>query len=246
LKETEEKKKRKEAGPAAEAAPEAAEEAGKDLRESAPDVGRPEEADTGAERPEGAEPETGSPEEPQEVRLAREVEQWQEKHLRLLADFENYKKRAAREKADLVQYGNEGLLKDLLPVIDNMERVLAYSMQEGDWKDFQRGVELVISEIHKTLAGHGVQPLQVLGADFDPTLHAAMQRVETEQAPANTVVEEFQKGYLFRDRLLRPALVAVAAPVPAAGHAEGRDDAGEGAGPGPGAEGQAGGGEKVS
>jgi molecular chaperone GrpE len=159
-------------------------------------------------------PEVVEPEESVEDRLAREAEQWQDKYLRLMADFENYKKRAAKEKANLIQYGNETLLKDLLPVIDNMERVLAYSLQEGDWKDFQRGVELVVTEIHKTLSKHGVHALQVLGVDFDPNLHEAMQRLETDQAPPDTVVEEFQKGYLFRDRLLRPSLVAVAASSP--------------------------------
>jgi len=154
-----------------------------------------------------------------------------------MADFENYKKRAAREKADLVQYGNETLLKDLLPVIDNIERVLAYSLQEGDWKDFQDGVELIVSEIHKTLTGHGVRSLEAVGASFDPNLHEAMQRVETDRAAPDTVVQEFQKGYLLRDRLLRPSLVAVA--VPGRG-AEGGAGEADGTGDGVGAAGNEG------
>ncbi len=184
-------------------------------------IGGSEDSDPGREQADAADPETPeAEEEPEEVRLAREAEQWQDKYLRLMADFENYKKRAAKEKGDLIQYGNGTLLKDLLPVIDNMERVLAYSLQEGDWKDFQRGVELVVTEIHKTLSKYGVKALQVLGVNFDPNLHEAMQRVETDQAVPDTVVEEFQKGYIFRDRLLRPSLVAVAASTPETKDAE--------------------------
>ena len=140
----------------------------------------------------------------------REKEELEDKNLRLRADFENFRKRVNKEKANLIQYGNESLLGDLLPVIDNIERILTYSLQETGWERFREGVELVLTEIHKTLSRYGVQALDALGKDFDPTLHEAMQRVETDETPPNIVLEVYQKGYLYHEKLLRPSRVAVA------------------------------------
>jgi len=144
--------------------------------------------------------------------LVEENEELQDKFVRLMADFDNYKKRASKEKSDVIQFGNEGLLKDILPVIDNIERLLTYSYREGSWKSFQEGVELLLAEINKTLAKYGVEPIEALGKAFDPNIHQAMQRSETDEVEANTVVEVYQKGYLYRSRLLRPSLVVVAVP----------------------------------
>ena len=159
-------------------------------------------------------PEGGAEEEPSlEEKLDQALQEkdvLEDKYLRLRADFENFKKRATKEKSNLIQYGNEALLKDLLPVIDNIERVLAFSLQEGDWKDFQKGVELVVAELHKTFSKFGLEPLESMGKNFDPNLHEAMQTLKTDQATPDTVVEELQKGYLYRDKLLRPSLVIVA------------------------------------
>ena len=80
-----------------------------------------------------------------------------------MADFDNYRKRASKEKSDVIQFGNEGLLKDILPIIDNIERLLTYSYGEGSWKSFQEGVELVLAESNKTLAKYGVEPIEALG-----------------------------------------------------------------------------------
>jgi molecular chaperone GrpE len=129
-----------------------------------------------------------------------------------MADFDNYKKRASKEKSDVIQFGNEALLKDILPIIDNIERLLTYSYREGSWKSFQEGIELLLTEINKTLSTYGVEPIEALGKEFDPNIHQAMQRSETDEVDANTVVEVFQKGYLYRSRLLRPSLVVVAVP----------------------------------
>jgi molecular chaperone GrpE len=142
--------------------------------------------------------------------LVKENEELQDKFVRLMADFDNYKKRASKEKSDVIQFGNEGLLKDILPIIDNIERLLTYSYGEGSWKSFQKGVELVLAESNKTLAKYGVEPIEALGRTFDPNLHQAMQRSETDEVEANTVVEVYEKGYLYRGRLLRPSLVVVA------------------------------------
>ena len=142
--------------------------------------------------------------------LVRENEELQDKFVRLMADFDNYRKRASKEKSDVIQFGNEGLLKDILPIIDNIERLLTYSYGEGSWKSFQEGIELVLAEIGKTLAKYGVEPIEALGKVFDPNIHQAMQRSETDEVEANTVVEVYEKGYLYRGRLLRPSLVVVA------------------------------------
>lgn len=140
----------------------------------------------------------------------REKEELEDKYLRLRADFENFRKRSNKEKANLIQYGNESLLGDLLPVVDNIERVLTYSFQESGWEHFREGIELVLTEIHKTLGRYGVRAIDALGKPFDPNLHEAMQRVETDDAPPDTVVEEYQKGYFYHERLLRASRVAVA------------------------------------
>jgi molecular chaperone GrpE len=164
-----------------------------------------------------------SPEEKAEE-LLKENEELQDKFVRLMADFDNFKKRASKEKSEIIQFGNEGLLKDILPIIDNIERLLTYSHQEASWKSFQEGIELLLAEIGKTLATYGVEPIEAMGKPFDPNLHQAMQRSETEAVAANTIVEVYQKGYLYRGRLLRPSLVVVAVPPKREQEAEGEEE----------------------
>ena len=164
-----------------------------------------------------------SPEQ-REEQLVKENEELQDKFVRLMADFDNYKKRASKEKSDVIQFGNEGLLKDILPVIDNIERLLTYSYREGTWKSFQEGIELLLAEINKTLSKYGVEPIEALGKPFDPNVHQAMQRAETDEVDANMVVEVYQKGYSYRDRLLRPSLVVVS--VPPKGEEEAKEEEG--------------------
>ena len=163
--------------------------------------------------------------EQREEQLVKENEELQDKLVRLMADFDNYRKRASKEKSDVIQFGNEGLLKDILPVIDNVERLLTYSYREGSWKSFQEGVELLLAEINKTLAKYGVEAIEALGKVFDPNIHQAMQRSETDEVEANTVVEVYQKGYLYRSRLLRPSLVVVAVPPKGEEEEEGEEGA---------------------
>ena len=156
--------------------------------------------------------------------LVKENEELQDKFVRLMADFDNYKKRASKEKSDVIQFGNEALLRDILPIIDNIERLLTYSYREGSWKSFQEGIELLLAEIGKTLAKYGVEPIEALRKAFDPNLHQAMQRSETDEVDANTVMEVYQKGYLYRGRLLRPSLVVVAVPPKGEEEAKGEED----------------------
>lgn len=174
--------------------------------------------------PEASEEEADSaPAELSPEQLVKENEELQDKFVRLMADFDNYRKRASKEKGDVIQFGNEGLLRDILPIIDNIERLLTYSYREGSWKSFQEGIELLLAEINKTLAQYGVEPIEAMGKVFDPNIHQAMQRSETDEVEANTVVEVFQKGYLYRSRLLRPSLVVVAVPPKGEEEAKGEE-----------------------
>jgi molecular chaperone GrpE len=130
--------------------------------------------------------------------------------LRQAAELENYKKRSARERDDAARYANEMLLKDLLPVVDNLERAVAHAAGGGNGKPLVEGVEMVLRSLLDTLAKHGVSQMIALGQPFDPAKHEAIAQVESEDHEPNSIVEELHKGYLLRERLLRPALVSVA------------------------------------
>lgn len=130
--------------------------------------------------------------------------------LRVMAEFENYKKRTAREMRDVVKYANEKIAKELLTVVDNLERAIASASGHCSPEDpLVQGVELTLNETLKLLERHQVLPVKALEQPFDPNFHQAMMQEEVEDKPPNTVVKELQKGYMIHDRLLRPALVVV-------------------------------------
>ena len=130
--------------------------------------------------------------------------------LRMAAELDNFKKRSARELDDLRKYANDKLIRQLLPVVDNLERAIASATQDSEnGRSLVDGVALTLAEIMKILETHYVSPIQALGEPFDPTFHQAMCQEESADHPPNTVVQEFQKGYLIHDRLLRPAMVVV-------------------------------------
>lgn len=130
--------------------------------------------------------------------------------LRMAAELDNYKKRAARELDDIKKYATENLLRQLLTVVDNLERAIASAASENEnGQSLVDGVALTLAEIMKILEKHYVSPIQALGEPFDPAFHQAMCQEESADQPPNTVVQEFQKGYLIHDRLLRPAMVVV-------------------------------------
>ena len=132
--------------------------------------------------------------------------------LRQAAELENYKKRAAREKTEAIRYANESLVKDLLPVLDNLERALDYAQGGGNGKPLLEGIEMVLKSFVEILGKHGVNPISAVGEPFDPNKHEAIAQVVTQEHKPNTVVEEHHKGYYLLDRLLRPAQVSVAKP----------------------------------
>jgi molecular chaperone GrpE len=133
--------------------------------------------------------------------------------LRVSADFENYKKRATREMEEFRKYANQSLLKEMLSVVDNLELAIN-SSNDGEKTDktLIEGLNLTLNEILRVFEKFDVKPIEARGKTFDPAYHEAVMREETDDYPENTVVSEFQKGYLIHDRLLRPAMVVVAMP----------------------------------
>lgn len=138
---------------------------------------------------------------------AREAEELRERHLRLLADFDNYKKRAERERHEHIGRASEDLVSRLLPIVDNLERALAATGSGAD--ALRSGLELIHRQLWDELRREGLRPVEALGHPFDPNLHDAVATVRDSGQPPDTVVAELQRGYFFRDRLVRPALVRV-------------------------------------
>jgi molecular chaperone GrpE len=148
-----------------------------------------------------------------ESKTAEAGENWN-RFLREKADLENFRKRTSREKEELLNYGVKSLIEEILPVVDNMERALAHSCEEES-SAVVEGVKMTHSMLMSSLRKFGVTPVEASpGTLFDPAFHQAMNKVETGDFPPNSVVEEFQKGYMLRERLLRPAMVSVATALP--------------------------------
>ncbi|HSP80999.1 MAG TPA: nucleotide exchange factor GrpE [Myxococcaceae bacterium] len=133
-----------------------------------------------------------------------------ERALRATADLENYKKRAQKEKEEVQKFGSERLLKDLLPVMDNLDRALEAASRSTDFESFLKGVEMTRKSFESALGKHGVKAFSAVGQPFDPRLHEAMQQVETAEVPEGHVAFEAVRGYTLNERLVRPALVGVA------------------------------------
>lgn len=140
---------------------------------------------------------------------SQEAHDFMDKYLRTYAELENFKKRIAKDQADWIKYTNEGLIRELLTVMDNLMRAKAHSQPAPELSQWVAGVELTVKQFEEILAKFGVTAIKTLGLPFDPSVHQAMLQI-VSKAEEGTVVEEFQKGYLLHDRVLRPALVAVA------------------------------------
>lgn len=131
-------------------------------------------------------------------------------YVRARADLENYRKRAQREKEDLARFANENLIREILPVLDNLERALDHATSDdAEMKGLLEGVQMTVSQFQKALEKFGVTLVVSHGKPFDPAHHEAMGQIESTEHPSNMVAQELQKGYLLNDRLLRPALVMV-------------------------------------
>jgi molecular chaperone GrpE len=142
--------------------------------------------------------------------LQQEISRFRELYLRKLADFDNYRKRQEREMVEFRRYSNAELMRDCLPVLDNLERAL--TAPGGDGKGLREGVELVLRQFREILGRYGLSEVDPMDQPFDPALHEAIQRYEVSGVQEATVVQVLQKGYRLGERLIRPALVIVAVP----------------------------------
>jgi molecular chaperone GrpE len=152
----------------------------------------------------------GTPLEEAQAEIARIRDQL----LRTAADYDNFRKRTRREVDDAQKRGKEELLRELLPVFDNLERAVVHAGQASDAKAVADGVNMVLKQFQDTLGKVGIKRIAAVGGAFDPSLHEAIQQVETNDHPAGTIVAEVQPGYAMGDRLLRASMVVVAKPRP--------------------------------
>ncbi|MFQ5847082.1 MAG: nucleotide exchange factor GrpE [Candidatus Methylomirabilales bacterium] len=159
---------------------------------------------------------------------AHELQELQDRYLRLAADFDNYRKRVMRERAELIRTAHEGLLLEFLPVLDNLERALAAARSSAASSQANEtlieGVEITLRLFKGVLEKEGVKAIETVGRPFDPTVHHAVEQVRATDHPENTVVEEVLRGYLLNQKVLRPALVKVSTDVAASVEAEGRSE----------------------
>lgn len=194
--------------------------------EAAADAAPADEA-SAAEPAAGEAPADEAPEPSELDRLRRELEEAREEarknhdlYLREAAETENTRKRVTKEKQDAIRYANETLVRDLLPVIDDLERAARHAPADGTPQPLLDGIEMVLKGCFEALRKHGVTQITAKGQPFDPEKHEAYAQVETAEHEANTVVDEIHRGYCLADRLLRPSLVSVARP-PAPKEADG-------------------------
>jgi molecular chaperone GrpE len=142
---------------------------------------------------------------------AEEVTNLNDKYLRLAAEFDNYKRLIQRDLRDQIRFGNEHLLKELLPVVDNLERAIKSSREGGGNDVLIQGVDLTLKQLTGALTRFHVVPVETVGRPFDPATHQAVTSIESEKVPKQHVVDELQRGYLLHDRILRAAMVSVSA-----------------------------------
>jgi molecular chaperone GrpE len=139
--------------------------------------------------------------------LKTERDELKELLLRRQAEFDNFRKRSEREKSDFYQYAGMEVVRDLLPILDDFDR--ARKVETAD-ADYAKGVDMIYNRLYETMKKQGLEPIDTEGKTFDPHLHQAVERVETKDAEDNAIIGEFQRGYFFKGKLLRPAMVRVA------------------------------------
>jgi len=181
-----------------------------------------------SEQSEQPEPEKGQVQDQQDLEALKkdletargEVAQLHDKWLRAVAELDNYRKRVQKERNDFYLYGNETFARELLPVLDNLERAIEHARESGIDHSILEGVDLIQRQFLSVLEKSGVVPISSLGKEFDPGVHEAVMEEESEDRPPRTIIKEVEKGYMLRNRLLRPSKVVLAkAHVPKDGEA---------------------------
>ncbi|MFD2612714.1 nucleotide exchange factor GrpE [Paenibacillus gansuensis] len=137
------------------------------------------------------------------------AEENNQRYLRTQADLENFRRRTRQEKEELAKYASAKLLEQLVPVLDNFERALAASKDNRDYDSFAKGVDMIFRQFEQVLTNEGLAPIESVGQPFNPEFHQAIMQVESDEYEEGTVVEEVQKGYTLKDKVLRPAMVKV-------------------------------------
>jgi len=140
--------------------------------------------------------------------LEEKIKKQEDRYLRLVAEFDNYKKRNARLYDSMVQSAREGMMSPLLEVVDNFERALE-SSEDSDIKSFKKGTRLIYEQLNELLRKEGVEPIEAVGAEFNPNLHEAMMQVESDEYPEGIIVGEVIRGYKLRDKVIRFSKVTV-------------------------------------
>lgn len=155
------------------------------------------------------EPESEEGKETADTSLQQALTEAHDKYLRLYAEFENYKKFAAKQREELLQYAHEHIMSDLLTAIDHLELALHHASEDSERSSLVEGVEMTLKELLSILGKHGLSSIKSSGKPFDPHVHQAMSQMETDDIDENMVVKEFRKGYMYKDRVLRASLVEV-------------------------------------
>ncbi|MHB1679073.1 MAG: nucleotide exchange factor GrpE [bacterium] len=150
--------------------------------------------------------------------LKKEFDELNEKYFKILADSENFRKRISREKEESLKYSNENLVKDLLPILDYLDLAINHSASyidndtSGNLKIFVDGVKMADNEFIKVLSNHGVKIIETENKNFDPNFHEVVEMVKDSAEPEGKIIEEKRKGYIYKDRLLRPSLICISKP----------------------------------
>ncbi|MHA7962706.1 nucleotide exchange factor GrpE [Paenibacillus sp. CAU 1782] len=141
--------------------------------------------------------------------LQKQVEEGQQRYLRAQADFDNFRRRTIKEKEELAQYASAKLIGQLLPIVDNFERAIAAAETGSDLESFTKGVEMIFRQLNQSLEGEGLKVMETVGQPFNPEFHQAIMQVESDEHEEGIVVEEVQKGYMLKEKVIRPAMVKV-------------------------------------
>jgi molecular chaperone GrpE len=147
--------------------------------------------------------------------VERQKQEYQDlwnRYLRLQAEFDNYRKRSLQEKAEFIKFANQGLISELIGIVDNFELSIKYADKKNDFKLMHQGVDMIIKQLHTLLKSKGLEKIKTVGENFNPHQHDALEIIEDQDVEVDTVIEELQPGYLLSGRILRPAKVKVAKP----------------------------------